>query len=660
MVTLVACLLLAGGLAPTVAGQFQPAQQPDFDDLFVARDDVAPAGTYDGAQRILRFVQISDAHIIDDDAPFPMRTAILDAVIGATVTGSAARPQEEYTDEVLDAVIQTINTRHAEDAFDFVINTGDNIDNQQENELTRFIDNWEGTDTKVGPISGFACVPDGQSESVDDDANDETTACTSLPAELAANNTPLAFGLPWYSAYGNHDGLIQGNAPIEPGFNELAAQFGRYFLETSEYVDLHFQAGTSCAGGSPAGTVLDDFGHGYGHAGDRLCDEDPDNDGYYALALRGVRIIVLDTVNDDFVTANENLAGLFNPHTTIGYDLIGGYAEGAIDPVQWAWLDDQLKGSAAAGELAIIFAHHTLNSMFAEPAASTCGPPGCLEDLLSAAGYKTAQDVMALLTGYPHFAAWIGGHTHEHRVQPKLLEGAASPGFWNVETSSLVDLPQEARIIELWQASNGTAFLSMSRLGHDYQLSKDLAASDDQAYEGAEGGPEDQDVLLWFPVPDGVALEPQPSLPRALLMDVLSPPPTGNGTLLGQNVTLTITLNDTATGELVPGLVVNVTIGHQPPGPQAAFVTDVEGHLLDTEDPGTYSLTFTPTEAATHFATITVPAQQIYPELARVVSIPVTGPTTDDDEDEDSPLGLVPVLAALGVALLAARRRQNR
>ena len=83
----------------TVAAQYQPIEGGDFGDL-EAREDLEAAGATEGARRVVRFVQVSDAHIIDDDAPAPMRVEALDDYITAFST-SAQRPQDEYTDEIL-------------------------------------------------------------------------------------------------------------------------------------------------------------------------------------------------------------------------------------------------------------------------------------------------------------------------------------------------------------------------------------------------------------------------------------------------------------------------------------------------------------------------------------------------------------------------------
>ncbi len=645
------------------SAQYQPLEQPN-PSAYMERTDLAEAGTLPDAQRVTRFIHVSDAHIIDDDAPYPMRQEILD-LFGAPFE-SAQRPQEEYTDEILNRIIAAINDIHAADPLDFVINTGDNIDNELENELMRFLDNWEGTVTTVGPISGRTCVPDGQSESVDDDANDVTNQCTSLPVELAQNNTPLAGNLPWYSAFGNHDGLIQGNVPIEPSFNELASQFGRQFLRQTEYVAMHFQGAQSCPGGNtPAGSAVDDWGHGYGYATDRLCDSDPDNDGYYAFEQGGIRFLVLDTVNDDFVTANENLQGLFNPEDQIGYDLIGGYAQGSLDPAQFDWMIQQITDNP--DQLIVLMSHHTVNSFISSQMEGNCSGGYCLDDLMTEAGYKTAPDVIEALNDHTNVIAWIGGHTHQHRIQPKSIAGAPSPGFWNIETSSLIDLPQEARVVEVWVTDNGTrGFLRLDRFTHDHGLGRTLAETDPQHdVAHASGEDKDRDVLLWFDIPEGVVLTPQPILERLLDIEIASPVPDVNGTHgeKDHEVHLAFHITDNMTGAGVDGLNATVTTGYADgTGLELFNIVLAEGTPLTGQGNGTYDIHFTPPAPGTYFTTIHVEdASGLYLERSAIFTLVIGGEAepTDGGAKKESP-AVSPALLVAGLALVALAGRKLR
>ncbi len=618
-------------------GQYQPEQKPN-PDAFDVREDLASAGDLSQAERIVRFIQVSDAHIVDDDAPFPVRQEPFDEV-GDPIDGGA-RDHEEISDEVLNAAVVRINAIHAEDAVDFVLNTGDNIDNQLENELMRFIDNWEGRTTTVGPISGRQCAPDGQSEDINDASSDVTETCTHLPDAVAQNNTPLAEGLPWYSAFGNHDGLYQGNTPKEPSYDEAAEESGRRFVDQEEYVDMHFQFG-KCVNGQPGGDEDDDHGHGYGFAKERLCDDNPDNDGYYTFEVRGVLFVILDTLNDDWAEANPTLAPLFTAQEQLGYDVVGGYADGAIDPEQWAWLQQTLDANPT--KPIVVAAHHTVKSMFGESARDYCGDGPCMADFLSQAGYVTAEELTEELASHPNVLAFVGGHTHKHRIE--AMAGADGGGFWNIETSSLLDWPQEPRIIEIWTAPDGKWLITTKTFQHDFVEGIEASRADRHADEARFGQSKDRDAFLWVDAPVDVVAEPQASLPR--ILRVVSGNATGTA---GELLEFTVHAADLLREQPVDGLNVTIDIGH-PEG--QTFVQIVPaGTAMDPLGNGTYGIPFRPTEATTHFATIVATdATGQYEDVVQVFSIIVEG---DGEESTATPMPVLPLL----LVLLAALRRR--
>ena len=52
-------------------------------------------------------------------------------------------------------------------------------------------------------------------------------------------------------------------------------------------------------------------------------------------------------------------------------------------------------------------------------------------------------------------------------------------GFWQIETASLVDFPQEARLLEFYAVA-GTGIIRSAVLQHDFERSKRLAEKDDR------------------------------------------------------------------------------------------------------------------------------------------------------------------------------------
>jgi hypothetical protein len=107
-----------------------------------------------------------------------------------------------------------------------------------------------------------------------------------------------------------------------------------------------------------------------------------------------------------------------------------------------------------------------------------------------------AASIDAELASYPNVIAWIAGHTHLHRIRAFKVDGGsgsngtvtvpvsckgpgACTGFWQIETASLIDYPQEQRILEIYNNGNGTGTIHTAVLQHDFEVSKRLAAKDD-------------------------------------------------------------------------------------------------------------------------------------------------------------------------------------
>lgn len=465
---------------------------------------------------LLRFVNLSDSHIIDDEASPVINGNYLEAPLEPAIgNNSAQRLQEEYTDEVLNAMVKTINACVADDAargvkpLEMMIATGDLTDNMTLNETRRYIDNLDGVsgaDTAYEAHCGYTthdsngnpklgagpCTPtmqeafavptgkliaDSQAPAPDPDDPTYQVAATrsirqlietkasallgfshsvapGLPSSLrcsadesGCDNARLA--VPHYAVFGNHDASVRGTVTMQQPFQLGAAGNGRYFLESQrEFINEWFWTMPS------PGPV----GHGFNHAGGRLHDDDDRNDGWYAFDAAGgqARIVVLNTIYDG-VRDELHRDGATNATTggvVTGNEVSNpiGLEQGVLGNDQYEWLRDEL---ASTTKPVLVFSHHPDRS-FTERRLGT-----------PADGGKTAAQLNELLGTYGNVVAHIGGHTHENVVRPCRPGPGGCPiggsggeptvahGFWRVETASLVDYPQEGRIVELFKLGGG-------------------------------------------------------------------------------------------------------------------------------------------------------------------------------------------------------------
>ncbi len=350
---------------------------------------------------------------------------------------------------------------------------------------------------------------------------------------------PRGIEVPWYVSRGNHDGLIQGNVPasnalfvglatsctkILPGPNfdpatlrgatadEIAAKFrdpaflgslfadarlvppdpDRRFISKVEYKAMHAGA---------------DNAHGFDFVEPAVNDVTAGTAAYYAFdPAPGMRFVALDTVAE------------------------GGGASGNLDDPQYRWLERQLDESSAIeygpdGELRrdsdpnrliVVYGHHTLASMdntTTDEEAGACESPalpGCDADPQDSSpihlGTGGTEDLRSLLLRFPNVIALVTGHTHHNAVKV-YKESGPKRGFWQINTASHVDHPQQSRLIEVMDNRDGTLSIfgtvvdqaapiqppaagaaSGFSNGELASLSRVLAANDPHTNDVTEGG----------------------------------------------------------------------------------------------------------------------------------------------------------------------------
>jgi hypothetical protein len=366
----------------------------------ILRDDLAPGHGGGGARRrsLWMFLQQTDAQLADVESP--TRMVATDAV---GPTQSAARPQEIYEAQALDALIRTANGLSEAAPIDFAVCTGDNADSVQENELRWFAAIWDGT-----PVSVDSGLPDSQP---DEDGNDPI-----------AEFTPVGADFPWYGVAGNHDVLVQGNFPPDTwtdnalgtdaplGTRDLSLPGGpltftteadprRKLMDRSDIASVYLD--------SPA--TPGPVGHGF--TTDNVTG---DTVTWMAHPVEGVpiRLVSVDA----------------NPH---------GSADGELSAKERdEWLIPQLDDAQAAGDLVVLTSHYALGTVPIE-------------------GGGTVGD---LLLGYPNVILVVAGHWHENLIRKYGTPGDAG-GFWEIVSASTADWPAQGRLVEL--VDNGDQTLSI-------------------------------------------------------------------------------------------------------------------------------------------------------------------------------------------------------
>jgi 3',5'-cyclic AMP phosphodiesterase CpdA len=431
----------------------------------VLRTDIVAGDATRIGERVGRIVHLTDLHVTDAQSParfeFVNREAH-DPRFRELLT--MQRPHETLNTHAIDAMVRTINNL---EGLDIVAMTGDGIDNTQRNELVNMRALLDGG--TVRPDSGspgydgvqrvdwpgdLFWKPDG---APDGDRFQRDLGFPRRPGLLDEAMEPFesaGLRVPWLPCWGNHEQVCQGVGVVTPALAEAMAG-SRKPIEMPPGLDpdraveiftLHPER----------------FFTGASHA----VAADPERrpiqridllpSSHHVHDAGAVRYVTLDTVYD------------------------AGGADGSIDAAQLGWLEETL--DEAGARYVVILSHH--------------GP----DTLSNPRGERRGGELLGVLQRHPNVVLWLNGHIHANRITPR-------GSFWEVTTSSLVDWPCQARLVEIHRPGSGRLAITCTMLDHDGEglagLHRELAGNVPlNGFDSwRQGLPADRNAVLLLPDP---------------------------------------------------------------------------------------------------------------------------------------------------------------
>ena len=128
------------------------------------------------------------------------------------------------------------------------------------------------------------------------------------------------------------------------------------------------------------------------------------------------------------------------------------YGNGSLDQARYNWLISELDKGQAEGKLMIIATHVPIGVV---PPGGGTGSWGLKEP----ATCITDTDLITTLQNkYSNLILWLAGHQHNNQVTAFKSPDPTHPefGFWEVQTASLRDFPQQFRTFDIVRNTDNT------------------------------------------------------------------------------------------------------------------------------------------------------------------------------------------------------------
>lgn len=492
--TLEATVILGSRSAPRLPYQ-RLARGPALETL--VREDLCTRGRAVSRRRIglATFGHLTDAHVLD--AANPGRLSFLwqyfDFADGYPSSGRF-RPQDLLTVHVLDATVRKLNAVRfgpiGQRAIDCLVTTGDLTNTFAVSELSAAVGVFKGGSVTSHPAAAYRGVqdhspaprelsksiwhPEPENTLISPDDWKALHGYPTVPGFLTAAIKPVTAqgsAFPWYIGVGNHDEA--GRSPSDPISPKAA------FVDT-------LRIGDRLPIRLPPGMDTTDFWK----------DVNGSNGGERRRLIKAMpsRTVSASKLRRPFTKA-EFMDALPAGETKVQFgsgpdseatpyytfdlspQVVGimlntaspdGSTVAVLDAAQADWLEEQLKGasaksydskgkltaSTAQDRLIVLFSHHPLSTFDKEEQSSDGGRPPLNRSAL-----------LELLSRYPNVVAWLNGHRHKHKVTPHQAKYEYG-GFWEITTASLIDYPQQSRIVELMDNGDGTLSIAATLVDH--------------------------------------------------------------------------------------------------------------------------------------------------------------------------------------------------